>query len=416
MVRQPAACRATLSVCGTGRSSVAQSVDRLDGRDALGSDVADSIRRDSFSDTVSAALRERFDNAYGKYIVSIFERFLPYEAHNQAAVNLEEKVEGFQDRQLRPILFEGQGIGRVFETHREALHKKLAKSANEGGFSTDVPQIEAIAKRLDGTAQRVESAINEFRTERAELCLKELTEKGQLRDDNKKYSTGIVRWFNDLYQNVTTTVAFQAAIVCGFFTEIEKASAKANIQEGEPIDVKAAFDDFVSQLNAFFVPTSIAHLKRVIRVFSGEPAGERPAEWRIAPSTQTFGAVVHRGEMQPDQWPKYKYLLIELWKPDSQFGLLAETVEFERDACRKQVFSSLYHHNKNAYCRENAKFEEDLEKDELKQVFDQSLNAYNGMLKNLKADAVTLERARNSIIISSFDDNASDSYSELTEE
>lgn len=380
------------------RTKLDNCLDRLEGRDILGADVADSVRRDNFTDDVTSKLGTKFDERYSRFVISVFEQFAPYEAHNKAAVDLEERVEGFQDRQLRPILFEGQGIGRVFESHREAVRKKLSMTPEEGGFSTDVPQIEAIAKRLDATAKRIETAIAQFRTERAEFFLSRISEKGQIRNEEKKVHAALVKWVDELFQNVLTTVAFEAAIVCGFFGEIEKARSQSPQAIGGEIDVDAAFTEYITQLNSFFTPTTFARLKRIIRIFSGDPTGESVADWRIAASNHTFRSVVYRGEMQPDQWPKYKYLFLELWNPSHE--ALSKVVDAERQLCRQQVFSSLYHHNKNIYCREHAKLEEDLEKSELATIFDRSLSAYNAMLKSLGGDALTKEFAHGAIAVS----------------
>ena len=375
------------------RTKLYNCLDRLDGRDRLGSDVADAIRRDNFTVDASNKLGLEFDKRYGRYIIGVFEQFSPFESHNRAAVNLEKRIENFQDRQLRPILFEGQGISRVFEAHRDGLRKKLLKEPEDGGFTTDVPQIEAIAARLDATKTRMEAAIREFRVERAEIWLCGISEKNQIRDESRRPHEWLVKWFDELFQDVLTTVAFEAAIVCGFFCQVERAI----VLHGGALEVEPAFDEFITQLNTFFVPSTVARLKKVIRLFSGEPVGDTVAEWRITPSNQTFRSVVYRGEMQPDQWPKYRYLFMEIWKPSH--ASLADAVNQDRELCRSQLFASLNHHNKNLYCRENQKPEEALLKDELKEIFGRSLEAYNGMLKSLGAEIMTTAFANKAIVV-----------------
>ncbi len=373
------------------RTKLHNCLDRLDGRNILGSEVADSIRRDHFTVDASGKLGAEFDARYGRYLIEAFENFSPFAAHNRAAINLEKRIENYQDRQLRPILFEGQGISRVFEAHRDGLRKKLSRLPDEGGFKTDVPQIEAIADRLDATNARLDSAIREFRIDRAEMWLHSISDKGTIRNTDKRPHECLVRWFDGVFQDVFTTVAFEAALVCGFFHQVERAIQP----EERTADVDRFFADYMSQINGFFNPTTVSGLKRVIRLFNGEPGGETFAETRIHPSNQTFRSVIYRGEMQPDQWPKYRYLLMEIWKPSDK--QLAGIVDSDRAQCRSQLFASLHQHNKNDFCRENSKPEDALQKHELEAIFTRSFDAYNGMLKNLGAEPLTKEFAVGSI-------------------
>ena len=115
-------------------------MERLNGRNLLGAASADSTTRDSFTASAAAKLGESFNDRYGRFIVSVFERFLPYEAHNRAVLALEERLGSFEDRKLRPILFEGQGINRVFDTYRENLEQKLRDNV----FEANVPKIREV--------------------------------------------------------------------------------------------------------------------------------------------------------------------------------------------------------------------------------------------------------------------------------
>ena len=225
------------------RVTLSDCLERLDGRNELGAAVADTIRRDRFSEEAADKLGKKYDDRFGWYIIRALETFGPFDKHNRAVLNLETRVEQHQDRQLGPILFEGQGISRVFETHRKNLHDKLSKHA----YRTDVPEIEAIAKRLDATAVRVGEVISEFCTERATLCLAQMSEKRSVRDEAGNTHPNVVEWFNALYDNVLSTVAFQSALVCGFFTEAEGVAADVS----PPLDRRTAFAEYIGQLNDF---------------------------------------------------------------------------------------------------------------------------------------------------------------------
>ena len=348
--------------------------DRLDGLNLLGEEVANATTRDTFTVEAAKALAQSFDSRYGSFIVSAFEKFSPYELHNRAVLNLESQLEINEDRKLRPILFEGQGIGRVFEAHRHNLHQKL----KDGAFETDVPKIEALSQRLDGTAKRIESALTDFRNFRVTKFLENVAVKKQLKDDNGNWHPKIVRLIDDLYDNVFTTVAFETAMICGFFGEIERTNQALQKENKDLLNVQECFDEYMKQLNDFFIPTSIPQFKKLVSLFAGEFEGEI-SDGKLAPSRQTFRSVVYRGEMQPDQWPKYKYLLLEIWKPDSPD--FANLVSGERTKCRHQVFKSLYENYRSNYAREHMKPEDDIEKSEQKQIFDETYASFEGFLK-----------------------------------
>lgn len=344
---------------------------RLNGRNILGSELADSTSRTSFVNKASVALGDSFYDKYGQYIISVFERFSPYESHNKAVLDLEAKIESYQDRQLKPILFEGQGLYRVFEQHRENLLQKRQ----------EFPEVDSILKRLKATSDRLKSNLEDFERERANLFLRQISDKGSLRANENDYPHELVKWISDLYDNTFTTVAFQAGVVCCFFELLEKANLDLSESSQEQLDTDSCFNEYIEQLSSFFTPSSSARFRNLVRIFSGELTKDDTSAWSIVENNYIFRNVVYRGEMQPDQWPKYKYLTLEIWTPSNT--QLRQTVLKEIDTCREQAFSSLYNAYKTLYCRENSKLEDHLDPEERKKIFDHALSDYSNFLKNL---------------------------------
>jgi DNA-sulfur modification-associated len=349
---------------------------RLNGRNLLGSDVADMTSRTAYTVDSEMSLGNAFLREYGKTIIDAFEQFLPYEIHNKAVLDLEQNIQANQDRRLYPILFEGQGIGRVFESHRINLKQKI----QEDYFSGRVPELSSISQLLDGTARRIEEAIYNLNVDRAQKYISNIPEKGQFKDDEGRWSQGFVGWINRLYADVFSTVAFQSALIAGFWIEVERANREINKVGGTPLSIEDIFSDYIAQINSFFIPKTISNFRRLVRVLSGDLAGSI-ADWRIISSNHTFRRVVYRGEMQPDQWPKYKYLLLEIWHPENSYfnAILSQ----EREYCRKQVMASLYKEQKSTYCQDNLKREEMLEENELKRIFDSAYKAYSSLIENI---------------------------------
>lgn len=117
---------------------------RLDARNVLGADVADATQRDFYTADAGQKLANQFRRKFGHYICTTFEEFRPFEAHAAAVLWLEEQLRLQENQKLRPILFEGQGIGRVFAEHRASLKERL--KANE--FGNQASKIKEIVSRL----------------------------------------------------------------------------------------------------------------------------------------------------------------------------------------------------------------------------------------------------------------------------
>jgi hypothetical protein len=352
------------------RTNLENCISRLNGHHLLGAQVSSSIRRDLFSKEAAEKLGLSFEERYAKYLIATFDKFVPYHLHCRATLDIRSEVESSTYREVLPILFDGQGVGQVFKKHRENLKNKLKDNL----FTTDVPEIEASDKRLDGTAKRIEEAVTSLYRNRAERFIARIGDKNKFYDADNQIHGHIFNWINILYDNIFTTIAFQSALICGFFSEIDRANITLNKD--------VFFDEYITQISDFFAPTSVAKFKKLLQVMNGEVNGDIPINWKLIPSNQTFRQVVCRGEMQPSQWPRYKYLMLEIWKPsDENF---ASQLEEERKRCRGEVFRELYQSYSNTFRTENRKSEEDLTTEERGDIFSNAYEAYNGFLKYLE--------------------------------
>lgn len=354
----------------------AGALERLDGRNVLGADVADATTRDFYTPEAGEKLTEQFRERFGKHIVAVFEKFQPFEAHASAVLWLEQQLLAQSNTKLRPILFEGQGIGRTFSAHQENLADKL----RSGEFGSEATKIQEIADRLKATQKLVQDFVQKLRHQRAERFLANVSDKRALRLEDNSYQPKVLDFVNDLYDNVLTTVAFQSALIAGFFGEIERCNLKRAKDNAPAIDLQAAFDGYLAELNAFFSPAKSADVRRLIELFVGTPEGEI-REWKVAPSASTFRRVVYRGEMQPDQWPKYKYLLLEIWRAEGTD--LEDSLRQERDKCRTQIFNSLLEEYRKEFLERNLKREENLTAQDRTEITNSAYDAFRNFLKNV---------------------------------
>jgi hypothetical protein len=289
---------------------------------------------------------------------------------------LEQQLATQSNTKLRPIFFEGQGIGRTFAAHQENLAEKL----RSGEFGSEATKIQEIADRLKATEKLVQEFSEKLRRERAERFLANVSDKKTLRIDEKSYQPKLIDFVNDLYDNVFTTVAFQSAIVAGFFGEFERANLKRSKNSVPPVDLEQAFGTFITELNSFFLPSRSTDVRRLIQTFVGKPEGDI-RDWKVSPSASTFRRVAYRGEMQPDQWPKYKYLLLEIWRAEGTD--LADSLRQEREKCRSQIFNSLLEEYRKEFLERNLKREETLTVQDRSEISNSAYEAFREFLNSV---------------------------------
>lgn len=364
----------------SSRTDFMEAKARLECLDELGQDVANSIRRNLFSSGVEEKLSIKFYEKYGSEMVRAFTKFKAFDAHNAAAIALKESLGSHSDVHLKPMLFDGQGMSRVFEDHREKLGTRL----DQGYFNTDVPKIIEIKKQLDETSSRLNDSIRMFKKTRIEKYLEDIPKQKKENDDGD-IEPKLQRICNSWFENIFSSIAFQAALICGFFDEVESYELACDPVR---VDTGKEFELYLLSLDRFFVPTTFPKLKVLITLLEGRAEGDTAMNLTVVQSSpETFRNVVYWGEMQPDQWPKYKYLMLECWTPaDADFK---DFVTRRLADSRKQVFIALYHKIKKNYLAENSILEDNLTRPQLDYVFTTSFDAYSVFLKLLgKASSI----------------------------
>lgn len=349
---------------------------RLNGWNLLGQDLANSTNRFFYTGAAGDTLTKEFNTRFGQFIVAAFERFAPYEAHSNAVLWLDEQLREQANTKIRPILFEGQGIGRTFENHRNHLAEKI----REKEFGAEAPKLQEILNRLNSTQKLVADFEAKLKVERATRFIASVTDKKTLRDEDGKTHPKVVEFVTWLYENVLTTVAFQTALIGGFFGELERANIEREKNGAALLETEATFDHFMSDINAFFDAGRSSDFRRLVEVFQGS-LGEDIGEWKITPSASTFRRVVYRGEMQPAQWPKYKYLVLELWRAAGTE--LESSIKAQRDLARHQIFNSLEKEYQKEFLERNLRREETLTPSERNEIRNEAYEAFCKFLRHL---------------------------------
>ena len=353
-------------------------LERLDCENLLGSVASNSITRNIFSVNDAEVLTDQFMKRYGSNILKAYSQFAPFESFARATQNTKNETLKHADVHIKPMLFDGQGIARVFDEHRKSLEHRIS----EGYFKHDVPKIESFKESLRDTDSNYRDAVSNFKSDLTIQYLHSLPQSvyGEKKDGTFVTFESANKFTDVMYSQVMSVIAFQAALICGFYTEYEKASA--DFSGNLALDLVNEFSVYLEQIGGFFKPTSFSKVKGLISLFIGTPTGAKFSDLSIVEKTpSTFRNVVFPGEMTPDEWPKYKYLMLELWSPNNDE--FSARLDEERRTCREQVFSSLFSRNIRSHCQENSIKEEDLDDSERTKLFNTSFDNYREMLRNI---------------------------------
>jgi hypothetical protein len=186
-----------------------------------------------------------------------------------------------------------------------------------------------------------------------------------------------------LFENVFSTVAFQTAVVCTYAEAIQIAFG--GIQHSTP----ALLDEYVEAVNGLLRPKNVDDLKALMHTFEGELAFD-PAV-KLTSGGPTFRQVVLPGEMQPAEWPKYRYLMLELWRPAAPE--LQAVIDTDRANARAAVAQSLFRRRLAAYCEENRIDEANLTGEIKADILAKAKSMYEAFLEAVVRRKVHLDKA-----------------------
>lgn len=314
---------------------------RLKLNDQLSQAERDSTRRDSYADKVATAVEARWRETYGPLIVRLLSEVHPLKVHQNASLRMFHELEqAVSEGALRAVLFDGQGTARVLERFETQLKDNIKEDA--ANWAT--PEIEATRKTIENlNAKRIQIE-NNLRQIRAVLFFEDFkgSLKTKLRTDGKIVKR-MESFATDLVAKVFATVAFQTALVYSLVDMVEAASIELS-------DELVA--EYINGINRFFAPVTDAGLRNLVSVMAGSLV-EDGEQLDIASTSTTFREIVYPGEMQPDEWPKYRYLILELWKTKNP--ALASKIVEELKLLRAEIADKVYDAEVRRYCEESGK-------------------------------------------------------------
>lgn len=318
---------------------------RLDAANLIGEEITKATTRNSVTAETRKALKKSFEDRYGKYIVRGFAEFFPYQAAGKASLWLQRQVDQKADRQPQKMLFEGQGIQRVFTSYISLLGAELAeKYPNKHNIP---PYLDTVMEDFKKAEQRLkEYQVQFYKTRTEEMLPAKLV---------SKINQAVYDAVDQLFKNVLTTTAFQNALFVTFFSTLEKLNGDQDkLVTGDEKD-DALFAEYMAALNNFFNPSKEEELFRLLSTFSGKVSGELgDGSFKVVRNNNNLRGILFRGtELKPDEWDKFRYMLLEIWKKHkTENEALKELLEQYVQKCRIEVLQAFGSRQMNHYCQE----------------------------------------------------------------
>ena len=95
-------------------------------------------------------------------------------------------------------------------------------------------------------------------------------------------------------------------------TDRERSKPPVNAAPLKQEEVHALFAEYMQQLNAFCAPDSEAGLVKLLAAMVG-PVKREAGVAEVASSSSSLRSILIAGELKPDEWPKFRAILLELW-------------------------------------------------------------------------------------------------------
>jgi hypothetical protein len=352
------------------RKQLFQAFTRLKLKDELTQAMQQESRRDNYSDTVCKLVEDRWKLTFGPLIVSLLEGLHPLKAHTISTLEIESELNRtLNANALRAILFEGHGAADVLNKFQE----QLSTNMREDPASWGSPEIEATKKdiiNLNKQKDDVEKELKKLRAKKYFADFNGATFKQKIRADGF-----VIPRFESLVTELISvrfaSIAFQQALVYSLVDVLEACSVELN---------ETQIEQYLSSLNKFLNPTTDTGLKNLVGVFQGTiVANENSLD--IANSNTTFKDIVFQNEMQPDEWPKYRYLILELWNPTEP--KLKTYIDNDLAVMRGEILKNVEKGEISKLLEESSKLESQLTEAERQQCMDRAQSRCKAFLAML---------------------------------
>jgi hypothetical protein len=362
---------------GAPRKRLDDAFERLGLKDELTSDQKSVNTRTNYSDDIAELFKKKWTDLYVPVIDRVFGKVYPFAAFARATINLNQELVSRRDAELEKMLFDGQATSRTFDDFREGLNRRVQDK--EPNWTT--PEIKETLDRVNGLMASRKATVESMKATRALFLLDALSAQAKKQVIHNGVVAKPIRDAIDrMFENVFSTVAFQTAMVCTY------AEAMKIAFDGIQHSTAALLDEYIEAINSLLRPKKITELQSLLHTFEGALAVE--PEVKLTSGGPTFRQVVIPTEMQPAEWPKYRYLLLELWMPT--VPELKKVVDNDRASARAEVAQALYRRRIKAHCEENRLDETNLTTEVKASILAKSKTMYEEFLTAVTGKRVVL--------------------------
>ncbi len=315
---------------------------RLGAVDKFTPDVVSRARRETCDRDVMRVLDEAFAQVHRLVVIRGLDRFGPYVKHHEASMAMRNRLEvGASAEFYRAILFDGEGMNRVFSDFQSEIDKMLGKDE----YAT--PELRITREEFKSRQSSLDQEVSNFYGDRASRLLESLPRAIRENDKVKLWVT------QNLYGDNLTTAAFQYALFFTFFGVVEQINSDrskphSGVAPLSGTEVLQLFDEYIGCLNTFFVPSSQRGFEKLVAVFHGDVK----SDGTIVATNFGLKNILIPGELKPDEWPKFRAILQELWRP--KFADAEALLEQHRTLVRRLALEGYINREIKEYCREHA--------------------------------------------------------------
>ncbi|MBK6533277.1 MAG: hypothetical protein IPF99_27940 [Deltaproteobacteria bacterium] len=113
-------------------------------------------------------------------------------------------------------------------------------------------------------------------------------------------------------------------------------------------EVLSLFEGYLDDINRFFLPKKLEGLANLVAVFHGELR----SDGTLIATNFNLKKILLPTELKPDEWPKFRAILHELWRPNHPEA--AALLELHRRVVRRQAVSHYIEREVKEFCKDKA--------------------------------------------------------------
>lgn len=315
-------------------SDIGKLLKRLNAVEKLTSEEREVTKRKSFEDKTIQKLKLAFEDRIYPIIEKGYSNFLPFSIHLDKFHDF--KTKELANKTVHAILFEGQGLSNVFNSHIRYLSKEVSDNASTSS------EIEKALDSFKSTRDYIDQKLEESKKQR------NIALYGPWVDD-----AGFHKEADSIFSNTFFTSAFQTAFFMTYFSIIDKYSSDGSISNN---DLHEFFDEYIQSVNKTFEKDSRKPFK-IFEMFLGGVKKDNNS-YSYFPSNYCMKKLLIPGEMKPDEWTSFRYFFLECWKSgnnDINTLIYDDVIQCRKDILKKYVDREIRH-----YLNENKIEQKDL--------------------------------------------------------